>query len=141
MRFNGYRTLTSVLNGSKDLGVAALGATNKMYWSETHRDTLKLAMDILGMAGDILTGSNEDEAVAGMGRRVAERDYPVNSLQALFFFSRSETIWGGNRRDPAQHRGRAGARTAQGTEGGDHRLRRLRVRAVTGCATGEGVPR
>ena len=95
MRFNGYRTLSSVLTGKKDLGVAALGATNKMFWSETHRDTMKLAMDILGMAGDILTGTADDEAVPGMRRHSAERDYPVSPLQTTFFFSRSETIWGG----------------------------------------------
>ena len=95
MRFNGYRTLSSVLHDKKDLGVAALGATNKMYWSETHRDTMKLAMDILGMEGDILTGTEDDETVPGLARRSAERDYPVSPLQAGFFFSRSETIWGG----------------------------------------------
>jgi alkylation response protein AidB-like acyl-CoA dehydrogenase len=95
MKVNGYRTLSSVLTGKKDPGVAALGATNKMFWSETHRDTMKLAMDVLGMEGDILTGSNDDEAIPGLGRRSAERDYPVSPLQASFFFSRSETIWGG----------------------------------------------
>ena len=58
MRINGYRTLTANLRGTKDLGVAALGATNKMFWSETHRDTMELAMDILGMDGQILTGKD-----------------------------------------------------------------------------------
>ncbi len=95
MRINGYRTLSSVLHDKKDFGVAALGATNKMFWSETHRDTMKLAMDILGMEGDVLTGKPGDEFVPGMGRREAARDYPVSPLQASFFFSRSETIWGG----------------------------------------------
>jgi alkylation response protein AidB-like acyl-CoA dehydrogenase len=95
MRINGYRTLSSVLHDKKDFGVTALGATNKMFWSETHRDTMKLAMDILGMDGDVLTGKPGDEFVPGMGRREATRDYPVSPLQASFFFSRSETIWGG----------------------------------------------
>lgn len=95
MKVNGWRTLSSVLTGRKDFGVSSLGATNKMFWSETHRDTMKLAMDVLGMAGDILTGSGDDEIVPGIGRRSAERDYPVSPLQASFFFSRSETIWGG----------------------------------------------
>ena len=35
MRINGYRTLTAAVQDNKDLGVAALGATNKMFWSET----------------------------------------------------------------------------------------------------------
>ncbi len=95
MRFNGYRTLSSVLHDKKDFGVTALGATNKMFWSETHRDTMKLAMDILGMAGDVLGGEHDDEALPGVRRHSVERDYPVSPLQASFFFSRSETIWGG----------------------------------------------
>lgn len=97
MRINGYRTLTATVQNKKDLGVAALGATNKMFWSETHRDTLDLAMDILGPYAQILTGSvsEEEEFVPGYGRRHGRADYPVSILQASFFFSRSETIWGG----------------------------------------------
>jgi len=30
------------------------------------------------------------------GARRGRSDYPVNNLQSLFFFSRSETIWGGS---------------------------------------------
>ncbi len=95
MRINGLRTLTSTLKGTKDPGVAALGALNKMIWSETHRDTMELAIDILGMEGQILTGTADDEYVAGVGRRVTARDYPASPMQVSFFFSRSETIWGG----------------------------------------------
>jgi alkylation response protein AidB-like acyl-CoA dehydrogenase len=97
MRINGYRTLTATVQNKKDPGVAALGATNKMFWSETHRDTLNLAMDILGPYAQILTGSvsEEEEFVPGYGRRHGRADYPVSILQASFFFSRSETIWGG----------------------------------------------
>ncbi len=95
MRINGLRTLTATLSGRKDAGVAALGAMNKMFWSETHRDTMELALDVLGMDGQILTGTADDEFVAGVGQRSAARDYPVSPMQASFFFSRSETIWGG----------------------------------------------
>jgi alkylation response protein AidB-like acyl-CoA dehydrogenase len=97
MRINGYRTLTATVQNKKDLGVAALGATNKMFWSEAHRDTLNLAMDILGPYAQVLTGNvtDEDEFVPGYGRRHGRADYPVSILQASFFFSRSETIWGG----------------------------------------------
>ena len=68
-----------------------------MFWSETHRDTLNLAMDILGPYAQILTGhvTDEEEFVPGYGRRHGRADYPVSILQASFFFSRSETIWGG----------------------------------------------
>ena len=97
MRINGYRTLSAAVHEKKDPGIAALGATNKMFWSETHRDTMNLAMDILGPYAQILTGSvsEEEEFVPGYGRRRGRADYPVSILQASFFFSRSETIWGG----------------------------------------------
>jgi alkylation response protein AidB-like acyl-CoA dehydrogenase len=97
MRINGYRTLTAAVHGKKDPGVAALGATNKMFWSESHRDTMNLAMDILGPYAQVLTATvtEEDEFVPGYGRRRGRADYPVSITQASFFFSRSETIWGG----------------------------------------------
>ncbi len=98
MRVNGLRSLSGALNDLDDrqkFGLTALGATNKMFWSETHRDTLELAIDVLGMDGQILTGKGDEDFVPGIGRREAARDYPVSPLQASFFFSRSETIWGG----------------------------------------------
>jgi alkylation response protein AidB-like acyl-CoA dehydrogenase len=94
MEINGWRTLTSALKG--DHSTAALGATNKMYWSEYHRDVMALAMDILGLEGQVLTGSGDVEGfVQGVGHRTTRRGYPVSAMQASFFFSRSETIWGG----------------------------------------------
>jgi alkylation response protein AidB-like acyl-CoA dehydrogenase len=96
MQINGLRTLNSTLQG--DHTTIALGATNKMYWSEYHRDTMELAMDILGMEGQILTGTEADsevEFLPGIGNRSQRPGYPVSPLQASFFFSRSETIWGG----------------------------------------------
>ncbi|MGH9302879.1 MAG: acyl-CoA dehydrogenase family protein [Acidimicrobiales bacterium] len=98
MEINGLRTLTSVLKG--DSATLALGATNKMFWSEYHREAMELAIDILGMAGQILTGSGDgedigDELLPGAGSGRPSKSYPVSPLQASFFFSRSETIWGG----------------------------------------------
>ena len=92
MEINGYRTLTDALQGSNK--AAALGTCNKMFWSEAHQDTLELAMDILGMDSQILQGDDDDDSILPGARR-ARAGYPVNNLQALFFFSRSETIWGG----------------------------------------------
>ncbi|MBV8462431.1 MAG: acyl-CoA dehydrogenase, partial [Acidimicrobiales bacterium] len=90
MQINGYRSLTDALHGTHH--AAALGAGNKMFWSEYHRDVMELALDILGMDGQILTGSADDN----LNRlRRGRDDYPVSDLQAAFFFSRSETIWGG----------------------------------------------
>jgi alkylation response protein AidB-like acyl-CoA dehydrogenase len=96
MRINGLRSLAVVLSGRKDFGVAALGATNKINWSEYHQEVMKLAMDVLGMEGQVLLGApGEEESVPGYGRRPVNDEYPANALQSSFFFSRSETIWGG----------------------------------------------
>jgi alkylation response protein AidB-like acyl-CoA dehydrogenase len=93
MEINGYRTLTDVLAGTHT--TAALSACNKMFWSEAHQQTMLLAMDILGPRSQILLGEGAKESLLPGGHRARARDYPVNDLQALFFFSRSESIWGG----------------------------------------------
>jgi hypothetical protein len=92
MEINGYRTLSDGLNNTHN--AALLGACNKMFWSEAHRATTDLAINILGMEGQILTGVGAVEGPSGVPRRGRE-DYPVSDIQASFFFSRSETIWGG----------------------------------------------
>jgi alkylation response protein AidB-like acyl-CoA dehydrogenase len=92
MQINGYRTLTDALRGTHT--TSALSACNKMFWSEAHQETMLLAMDILGTRGQTLLGQEGQETVLPGARRAAAH-YPVNNLQSLFFFSRSETIWGG----------------------------------------------
>ena len=92
MQINGFRTLTDALNGTHT--TAKLGACNKMFWSEAHQATLLLAMDIYGPEGQILIGDDGADTVLPGARR-AKANYPVNNLQSLFFFSRSESIWGG----------------------------------------------
>ena len=93
MQINGYRTLTDALNGHAHHGHAR----------RVQQDVL-----VRGAPGDDAPGHGHpghggpDPA----GRRPAatrllggaptsRRDYPVDNLQSLFFFSRSETIWGG----------------------------------------------
>jgi alkylation response protein AidB-like acyl-CoA dehydrogenase len=92
MEINGYRTLTDALNGTHN--AALLGACNKMFWSEAHRAATNLAIDIVGMEAQILTGEGPLEGPSGLPR-LGRSDYPVSELQAAFFFARSETIWGG----------------------------------------------
>ena len=92
MQINGYRTLTDVLNGTHT--TAKLGACNKMFWSEAHQATMELAMDIYGMEGQILQVAGDTETLLPGARR-ARAGYPVDNLQSIYFFSRSETIWGG----------------------------------------------
>ncbi len=95
MEINGFRSLTGVLNKSKDPDLAALSATNKMFWSEYHQRITDLAIDILGPAGQVLGGSGEDSFVPGIGRSTPRPGYAPSVLQATFFFARSESIWGG----------------------------------------------
>ncbi|HYA68259.1 MAG TPA: acyl-CoA dehydrogenase family protein, partial [Acidimicrobiales bacterium] len=96
MQINGYRALTDALHGTHL--ATALGATHKMFWSEYHREAMNLFIDIMGMRGQVLSGpaSNTDAGadLASPSRR-GGTGYPVSDLQASFFFSRSETIWGG----------------------------------------------
>ena len=91
MQVNGWRSLTDALYNAHN--AALLGACNKMFWSEMHREMMELAIDHVGLEAQILTGSGEETIVAGSRRGRA--DYPVSEIQASFFFSRSETIWGG----------------------------------------------
>jgi alkylation response protein AidB-like acyl-CoA dehydrogenase len=92
MQINGYRSLTDALHGTRH--AAALGAMHKMLWSEYHREVMNLAIDILGMEGQVLTGTSDGADAMRRSRR-GGTGYPVSDLQASFFFSRSETIWGG----------------------------------------------
>jgi alkylation response protein AidB-like acyl-CoA dehydrogenase len=102
MRINGWRSLSSVLHGKEwseeqRRGVSALSATNKIFWSEYHQEVMDLAIDVLGMRGQVLDADPERyESVPGYGRRKPAPDYPTSALQSSFFFSRSETIWGGS---------------------------------------------
>jgi alkylation response protein AidB-like acyl-CoA dehydrogenase len=95
LRINGLRSLTATLNKSKDLGVAALGATNKMFWSEMHQEAMDLAVDINGAASMLITTGAASGSWPGTGRDQRRAGYPVSSMMSAFFFSRSETIWGG----------------------------------------------
>jgi len=96
MRIAGLRSLSAIVQAKKDPSVAVLGATNKMFWSEYHQRVMNLAIDILGADGQILTGDPEaEESVPGYGARQTSERYPASVLQSSFFFSRSETIWGG----------------------------------------------
>jgi alkylation response protein AidB-like acyl-CoA dehydrogenase len=90
MQVNGWRSLTDAVNGTHN--AAALGACNKMFWSEHHRASMELYIDVLGMEGQILTGKGGDDSNP---LRRGRSDYPVSEMQGFFFFSRSETIWGG----------------------------------------------
>lgn len=95
MRVNGFRSLTATVSGKRDMGVAVLGATNKLFWSETHKKAMELAVDIWGNEA-LLSQAGPDTGSWPAGQRLQGREaYPVSPMLSAFFFSRSETIWGG----------------------------------------------
>ncbi len=94
-RINGLRSLTVAVTGRKDPAVSALGATNKLWWSEMHQEALELALDIHG-ADALLADCGPPQGTWPATMRAAKRDsYSVSPMVSAFFFSRSETIWGG----------------------------------------------
>jgi len=95
LRFNGLRGLTAALNGSKDSGVIALGASNKMFWSEMHQRAMELALDVFGADSMLIDTGPESGSWPGALRDRRRDGYPVSPMMSAFFFSRSETIWGG----------------------------------------------
>ncbi|MDZ7732341.1 MAG: hypothetical protein U5R31_03835 [Acidimicrobiia bacterium] len=138
MRINGLRSLTSVVQGRKDPGVAAIGATNKMFWSEYHRDVMELAMDIRGMEGQMLRGNtDQEEMVPGYGVRRRGQRVPRRRAAGVLLLLALRDHLGRDRRDPAQHRRRTGPRAAQGAQAaGCRRLAPRRERSGRGRRRG-----
>jgi len=95
MRINGLRSLTATVTGKRDMGVAVLGATNKMFWSETHKAAMELALDIWGAEGMLSTAGPDSGSWPAAMRSEGRATYSVSPMMSSFFFSRSETIWGG----------------------------------------------
>lgn len=95
LRINGLRNLTSAVTGNKDMGTVVLGATNKMFWSEMHQRAMELALDIFGAESMLIDSGPEGTSWPGSGRDKRRDGYPVSPMMSAFFFSRSETIWGG----------------------------------------------
>jgi alkylation response protein AidB-like acyl-CoA dehydrogenase len=95
LRVNGLRSLTATVQGKKDPGVAALGATNKMFWSEMHRDAMELALEIFGPQAMLVDAQPSAGTWPATARSKGRDTYPVSQMMSAFFFSRSETIWGG----------------------------------------------
>src|SRR6478736_1702393 len=95
LRTNGLRSLSTTLMDKKDPSIMALGALNKMFWSEMHQSAMELALDIHGAEALLIDSGPESGSWPGAMRDKRRDGYPVSPMMSSFFFSRSETIWGG----------------------------------------------
>ncbi len=95
LRINGLRTLSAQLAGRADPAVAALGALNKLFWSEMHQEVMELALDVWGADGMLIDSGPAAGSWPGTQRHARRPGYPASPMMSAFFFSRSETIWGG----------------------------------------------
>jgi alkylation response protein AidB-like acyl-CoA dehydrogenase len=95
LKINGLRNLTAAVSGSKDKGTVVLGATNKMFWSEMHQQAMELALDIWGAEAMLIDAGPPSGSWPGALRDKRRPGYPASPMMSAFFFSRSETIWGG----------------------------------------------
>jgi alkylation response protein AidB-like acyl-CoA dehydrogenase len=75
LRWSVLRTLSSVRAGN----YSPVTNVYKVFWSAYHQRLGELAMDVLGLDGQLV-----------------DEDGPVNDLQAMYLYSRAETIYGGS---------------------------------------------
>ncbi|TML11503.1 MAG: acyl-CoA dehydrogenase [Actinobacteria bacterium] len=97
LRMSSLRILTAVAHDRHTRETAALEVMNKLYWTDYDKAAQNIAIDLLGPAGQILTGQPDDprRAAVGLGRREPIYRYPVSPLQSSYFFSLSQSIYGG----------------------------------------------
>lgn len=76
LRYNSLR----MLSGPQDGNLGREAMIYKLAWSNWHAELGKLAMDVLGDAGEVLEAA----------------PYRLSRLQSLFLFTRSDTIYGGS---------------------------------------------
>ncbi len=84
MRWNALRALRV----DESVALPREAMINKLYWANLHRDMGELAMDVLGAGAMLTRYSAADEGDAG--------ELEMGPSHKLFFFSRSDTIYGGS---------------------------------------------
>jgi alkylation response protein AidB-like acyl-CoA dehydrogenase len=84
MRWNALRALR--VDENAELPREAM--INKLYWANLHRDMGELAMEVLGADALLTRYSEADEGDAG--------ELEMGPAHKLFFFTRSDTIYGGS---------------------------------------------
>ena len=76
MRYNALRSLAPLARGE----MTPLTAVHKLYWATVHQQLGELAMEVLGADAEIADAL----------------PYDLGSLQAMFLYSRADTIYGGS---------------------------------------------
>jgi hypothetical protein len=66
-----------------------------MFWSEMHQAAMELAVDVYGASSMLIDAGPPAGSWPGAVRDKRRAGYPVSPMMSAFFFSRSETIWGG----------------------------------------------
>lgn len=84
MRWNALRALRV----DENVALPREAMINKLYWANLHRDMGELAMDVLGPEAMLTRYSEADEGDAG--------ELEMSPEHKLFFFSRSDTLYGGS---------------------------------------------
>ena len=84
MRWNALRALRV----DENVALPREAMINKLYWANLHRDMGEVAMDVLGAEALLTRYSDADEGDAG--------ELEMGPLHKLFFFTRSDTIYGGS---------------------------------------------
>lgn len=84
MRWNALRALRV----DENVALPREAMINKLYWANLHRDMGELAIDVLGPDAMLTRYSAADEGDAG--------ELEMSADHKLFFFSRSDTIYGGS---------------------------------------------
>ena len=66
-----------------------------MNGSEMHQGAMELGLDIYGAYSMLVDTGPESGTWPGAQRDKRRANYPASPMMSSFFFSRSETIWGG----------------------------------------------
>ena len=66
-----------------------------MMWSEMHKEAMELALDIFGAEAMLADAGPASGSWPAALRGQGKGSYRVSPMLSTFFFSRSETIWGG----------------------------------------------
>ena len=116
LRINGLAHARRPARSEEDESIAALGATNKMFWSEMHQQAMELALDLYGAEAMLIDTGPPADSWPGTLRAGGRPGYPgvADDDRLLLLPFRDDLGW--HQPDPAQHRRRADPRAAQGAQ-------------------------